>query len=278
MKEGLETVPPFSSAAIRFFVAIIVLSGLMIQQKQRLPRTPAYWRLIAETGLLIYGIPFALIYWGQNQIPSGLSAVMFATFPFFVALIGRIRLPGEKLDALKIAGVILGFIGVYVIFAGELTFDSTLSPLGMGAVVASACMQAFGLITIKKRAHDVHPIALTLGGIMIGAIFLLGISLAFESLEHAVFNTKAIASILYLAIFGTTITFITYFWLVKHMDPVLLSLTAFITPIVALSLGAFVRGEHLGQDLMLGAGMVLTGVLAANGKGILSLWQRPQDG
>lgn len=271
MKEGLETVPPFISAAARFLVAIALLFGLLYQQKQRFPRDAGYWRLVAEIGVLMYGLPFGLIYWGQAQIPSGLSAVLFATYPFFVTLSGRVRIRGDTLDAWKIGGVLLGFGGVYVVFAGELSFDATLSPWGMAAIVLSAAMQAYGLITIKKRARDVHPVALTLGGMLFGLIFLLAGSIAGESLAKAVFDVKAIVSILYLAVFGTVVTFVTYFWLVKHMHPVLLSLTAFITPIVALTLGAFVRGEHLAPELLLGSALVLSGVLLANFTGFRAI-------
>jgi len=271
MKEGLQTVPPFSSAAVRFLLAILVLSGILYHRNEKLPRDISYWRLAAEVGLLIYGLPFALIYWGQARIPSGLSSVMFATFPFFVAIFDRIRIPGERLDPMKLLGVLVGFFGIYVVFAGELSFDGSLSPYGMGAVVISAAMQAYGLITIKKKGREVHPIALTLGGIMFGAIFLLVASFGFEDFSLTDFNATAIASIFYLAIFGTTVTFITYFWLVKHMDPVILSLTAFITPIVALTLGSVVRNEHVGVELIIGAGLVLTGILAANGRGLVRL-------
>ncbi len=270
MKEGLQTVPPFSSAAVRFLLAILILAGILYHRNERLPRDGSYWKLAAEIGLLIYGLPFALIYWGQTLIPSGLSAVMFATFPFFVTIFGRLRLPGDKLDPMKMLGVLVGFFGIYIIFAGELSFDTSISAYGMGAIVISAAMQAYSLITIKKRGKDVNPIALTLGGIMFGALFLIVASFGFEDFHIAQIDATAIASIFYLAIFGTTVTFITYFWLVKHMDPVILALTAFITPIVALTLGSLVRNEHLSPDLLLGAGLVLSGILAANGRALVA--------
>ncbi len=274
MKEGLETVPPFTAAVLRFLLSIAILFALLYHRKERLPRTKQYWQLVSEAGLLMYGLPFALIYWGQSQIPSGLSSIMFATYPLFIVLVGRLRLENERLDVTKIFGVLLGFFGVYMIFAGELSFDRSISPWGMAAIVVSAGMQAFGLITIRKRGQDVHPIAITLGGLIFGAAFLLILSLAFESLEGAVFDATAIGSIAYLAVFGTVTTFITYFWLVKHVHPVFLSLTAFITPIVALTLGTAVRGEHISPDLVFGATLVLLGVLATNGRGILAALQK----
>ena len=277
MKEGLETVPPFMSAAMRFILAIVLLFALLYQQKQRLPKDASYWRLVGEAGVLMYGLPFALIYWGQQKIPSGLSAVLFATYPFFVAIVGRTRLREDRLDAGKVLGVLLGFTGVYFVFSGELAFDSTLSPLGMGAIVLSALMQAYGLISIRKRGENVHPVALTLGGMLFGLLFLLAATIAGESFEGVVFGWKAILSVVYLALFGTVITFVTYFWLVKHIHPILLALTAFVTPMIALTLGAFVRGERLVPELLWGASLVLLGVLVANSVGLRNLLRDRQN-
>lgn len=270
IKEGLESVPPFMGAALRFIVAAFLLRLVMWQQGERPPRTASYWRLMVETGLLSSAIPFGLVYWGQGQISSGLSAILFATFPFFVAISARLRIPGDRLTSTGVVGIVLGFGGVVSIFWSEL-FTDEAAPMGMAAVVLSAALQAYALITIRLKAGHLHSAMLTYGNMVVGAIVLAAASLLLEDPSTARFDARAVISVLYLAAFGTVVTFVIYYWLVKHMHPVLLALTAFITPILAVALGSVARAERLGGEVLLGATLVLLGVLAANLPGLRRL-------
>lgn len=270
IKEGLESVPPFMGAAMRFIVAAFLLRIVMWQQGERPPRTASYWRLMIETGLLSSAIPFGLVYWGQGQISSGQSAILFATFPFFVAISARLRIPGDRLTTTGVAGIVLGFVGVVSIFWAEL-FTQQAAPMGMAAVVLSAALQAYALITIRLKAGHLHSATLTYGNMVVGAIVLVAGSVLFEDPSAARFDARAVTSVLYLAAFGTVVTFVIYYWLVKHMHPVLLALSSFITPILAVALGSLARNERLGGEMLLGATLVLVGVLTANLPGIRRL-------
>lgn len=277
IKEGLVSIPPFLAAAVRFVLASMLLRLIMAQQNERIPTDKHYWQLILETGLLTYSIPFALIYWGQRLIPSGLSSVLFATYPFFVALSARARVPGERLPAMRVIGIIIGFIGVVAIFSGQLSIESGFSPYGMMCIVVGAALQAYALVSVRLRGQNIHPATLAFGGMIIGAAVLSATSLMVEDYSRLIIDTRAIVSTLYLAAFGSVITFITYFWLVKHVNPVLLSLTAFVTPVIAVSLGAVVLDEHLGQRVLLGSLLILSGVLFANVSGVRSMMKKKEE-
>ena len=99
---------------------------------------------------------------------------------------------------------------------------------------------------------------------MIGAIILLGSSLLVEDYTDLVFNSKSLIPLLYLSTIGTVLTYVMYYWLAKHVNTVLLSLTAFVTPIIAVVLGALVLKEHLSSQVFIGAGLVLGGIMFAN--------------
>ncbi len=274
IKEGLTSIPPFLAAGVRFIIASILLRLVMAQQGERIPTDRKYWMLILETGLLTYSIPFAFMYWGQRLIPSGLSSVLFAMYPFFVAISARFRVPGERLPVMRVIGILLGFVGVVAIFSGELNVDSGFSPIGMSCIVIGAALQAYALVSVRLKGQDIHPATLTFGGMIIGAAVLSVSSLVLEDYSSLVVDSRAIVSTLYLAAFGSVITFITYFWLVKHVNPVLLSLTAFVTPFIAVSLGAVVLDEHLGTRVLLGGLLVLSGVLFANVPGLRAMMVR----
>ena len=270
IKEGLDSIPPFLAVASRFIVASVLLRLVMWQQNERPPRTTAYWRLMFETGLLSSAIPFGLVYWAQGQISSGMSAILFATFPFFVAIAARTRIPGDRLTAWSVAGILLGFGGVVAIFWSKIS-DVQSAPWGMAAVVLSAALQAYALITIRLKAAHLHPATLTFGNMVVGAIGLTIVSIFFEDPTTVRFDARAVISVLYLSAFGTVVTFVTYYWLVKHMHPVVLALSSFITPVIAVKLGSLILDERLGSEVLAGSSMVLFGVLAANGPGLRRL-------
>ena len=271
IKLGLKTVPPLLSAGLRFALASAVLYGLMLVRGERLPRTRAFASLVIFMGLSAFSIPYALVYWGQKMIPSALASILFATYPFFVGLFSYFFLPSENMNVLKFLSLVLGFAGVYVIFSSELNFDSGVAITGMAAIVVSAFIQAGSLVYLKKFGEAVSPVSLNFASMSLGAILLLVGSFVSESYATVALTGQAIASIAFLAIFGNVIAFVTYFWLVKHVETVLLSMTSFVTPILAVVLGALIAGEQLSPQIFSGACLVLSGILAANGKDLAKL-------
>ncbi len=272
IKIGLATVPPLLSAGLRFLLASGILYGLMIVRKEELPRGKTFRHLVIVMGLLAFSIPYALVYWGQNLIPSALSSILFASYPFFVAVFSHLLLPNEKMNGLKLVGVILGFIGVYVIFSSQLVFNTSVAIGGMAAIVLSGIIQAYSLIYLKQKGEAFSPISINFVSMSIGALLLLAGSVATEKYADVSFTNEAVVSIVFLAVFGNVVAFVSYFWLVKHVETVFLSMTSFVTPIIAVILGAVVLGETLSHQIFSGATLVLCGILAANGKDLARLF------
>lgn len=266
IKIGLESVPPLLGAGIRFVIASTILGVIVKIRGIAVPRDPNAVRVYLTLGVLSFSLPFGLVYWGQQYIPSGLSSILFAAYPAWVALFSHLALPGERMDLFKAAGVVLGGLGLVVIFSRDVHWSGIEGLLGMGAVMISTVLQAFSLIVLKKFAQPISPFSMNLAGMSLGAVLLLTGSLLWEDPGSAVFTLPAVASILYLAIAGSIFTFVSYFWLLKRIEAVYLSLTSFVNPIIAVLLGAAVLGESLAPTVFLGASLVLVGILAANGR------------
>ncbi len=243
----------------------------MVARGEKLPTGRGFRGLVIVMGLTAFSIPYALVYWGQNHIPSALSSILFASYPFFVAVFSHLLLPDDRMNGLKLVGVILGFIGVYVIFSGQLEFTASIAVGGMAAIVISAIIQAYSLVYLKKVGEPFSPISVNFVSMSIGALLLLVGSVATESYANVSFTQEAVISILFLAVFGNVVAFVAYFWLVKHVETVFLSMTSFVTPIIAVVLGAVVLGETLSHRMFSGATLVLCGILAANGKDLAKL-------
>jgi len=265
IKIGLETIPPFFAAGVRFVIAAVLLLLVIRVRGIAVPIDRNAWRVYLALGIPGYAIPFALVYWGQQYIPSALSSILFAAFPFWVAIFSHVLLTKEKLDFYKIGGIVVGFVGLLVIFSRDVHWTGILGLWGMSAVLLSTALGGFSLVVVKKYGMSISPFSLNFVAMGMTAIILLGLSAVIEQGAEVTWNTSAIASVLYLAVISSVVTFVVYFWLLKKVEAVYLSLTTFVSPIIAILLGAVFMGENLGPTVYFGAGLVLSGILFANG-------------
>ena len=119
VKIGLETIPPLLALGFRFTIASIILGIIAAWNRFAIPRTKKFWVLVFLMVTTSFTIPFVLIYWAQLQVDSGLASVLFATYPFWVALVSHFLLPQERITPLRIIGIVIGFLGIVLIFHGD---------------------------------------------------------------------------------------------------------------------------------------------------------------
>ncbi len=264
IKLGLFTLTPFISAGIRFLIAAILIftivkfRGLPIQIDSKAIKLYLYMALFS------FIIPFWLIYWAEQYIPSGLTSVLFGIFPFSVFFFSLILLKNEEVDKYKLLSIIMGFIGVAIIFIDGMKINLENHLLGLIAVLVSAFMQGSVAVVIKKWGGYLNSFSMNGVPLFIAGIVMTLIAFIFEDFSSWVFTSKAVASIIYLAIFGTILAFTVYFWLLKRINVVVLSLSSFITPIIAILLGWFFLNEKLSDKVLLGSVLVLMGILFGN--------------
>ena len=268
IKIGLENIPPFFGVALRFTVASIILLAITFLRGKKIPLDNRMVMLYLSLGLLSFSLPYALVYWGEQSIPSGLTSILFAFYPFVVAAVSHFFLPNEKLTAGKIIGIILGFAGLFIIFRADLHVESG-KMLAMFAIIVSTLMQGVSLVIVKRMGKHIDPLTMNCGGILAGipVMYLLAFLLEDPSAIH--FGPQGIGSILYLGSFGTVLTFGVFYWLLKRVEAVYLALTSLITPILAVVLGAIWYSETLSSNVFIGASMVFAGIAAINGKELI---------
>ena len=273
IKIGLESITPFYGIAIRFTLASIILFIIMRARGEIIHLDRTSLLMYFNLGVLSFSFPFALVYWGEQYIASGLASVLFAAYPFVVAIGSHFFLSTEKLNVYKTTGITLGFIGVLIIFWSDVN-TGTNNILGMVAILASTIMQGSSLVIVKKVNHSISPTSLSLGGMVVSVGIMFPLAFLFEDLSALRFDTAGIGSILYLGTFGTVITFVVYYWLLKRVEVVYLSLVSFVTPVLAVILGALWLNETLSSRIFVGGGLVLVGILIANGKDLVVTLQQ----
>jgi drug/metabolite transporter (DMT)-like permease len=257
---GLDDLPPFTSAGIRFVVAFAVMCGVArILHRREGGAPPPAWLTIV-TGVFNFGVSYGVVYWSETLLPSGLVSVLWAVFPMMVAFLAHRFLPGERLALSGWTGFLLGFIGVVLLFLTDVAaFGPAAVPTALLLLVSPAVC-AVSNILLKRYGRDVSSVQLNRNSMFLGAVILLALAAITERDAAFRWTPFAVFSILYLAIPGTAVTFGLYFWLLRYSPAHHLSLIAYVTPAVALLLGWLFRGETVGLDTVLGSLCILGGV------------------
>lgn len=261
---GLDSLTPLISAGLRFFLASILIFFVIKIKTFPLHNDARSIGLYFFMGFCSFVIPFGLVYWAEQFIPSGLTSVLFGVFPFSVYLFSLLLLDNEQTDKYKLLSVIVGFIGILIIFYDGVNVDVENHLVGLIAVVVSAIMQGSVAVVIKKWGGHLNSFSMNGPPLLIAGISMIIFAFLFEDSSTWNFDQNAILSITYLAVFGTILAFSIYFWLLKRINAVLLSLSSFITPIIAVLLGWIFLNEQLSQQVLLGTLFVLMGILFGN--------------
>jgi drug/metabolite transporter (DMT)-like permease len=260
---GLRGIPPFSGVALRFAIAGSLLLGFALARRVPLGRQRHEKRIWLVNGLTSFSLSYGIVYWAEQWVPSGLTAILFAVYPLVIALLGHFFLPDERLDARKLVGVLLGFGGIGVIFSEDLTAIAGESVLlGSLVMLLSPVAAAVGSLVVKRWGGAIHPLSLTsIPMLLTGALVGL-VAVGVERDATWSVDAGSIGALFYLAVVGSGVSFSIYFWLLQHLPATRLALIAYISPILAVFIGVW-RGEPLTGRMLLGAAIVLAGVALA---------------
>ena len=261
IKLGLADLPPLTFAGIRFVIACAILFVIIRLRHLQLPRARADWILLAVAGILSFGFNYGLVFWGEQYISSGLAALLQATLPAFGLVFAHLYLPGERLSWTKIGGVVLGVCGVGVVFSNQLAIAGRLALAGCVALILSAMFAAYSNVLVKKYGKHLDPAILAAGQMFFGLLLLLAVGISLEGNPLRFHWTPiALIALVYLAVVGSVIAFLLYYWLVLNMDVTKSMLIALVTPVVAVLLGMLVLDEQIGWRTLAGGAMIMLGI------------------
>src|SRR6266850_305920 len=241
IKLGLNDLPPLTFAGIRFLIAATIVFSMIALRGVSFPTNRRDLTLLAVTGILSFSFNYGLVFWGEQYISSGLAALLQSTLPAFGLIIAHFYLPRERMTLPRMAGVLLGVVGVGVIFSNQLQVSGPRALWGSAALVLSAFCAAYANVLVKAYGLNLQPSVLAAGQMFFGLIPLLLIGIPLEGNPLKFHWTRmAIAALFYLAIVGSVIAFLLYYWLVQNMDVTNTMLIALVTPVVAVTLGVLV--------------------------------------
>ena len=262
-KEGVKYMPALQLAAIRQFLGATLYLSYFLFKKTTWPKGKQ-WKTIFILSVLNFVLSNGLSTWGVKYISSGLGAIIGALVPLWVVIISLFR--GEKLVKLAIVGLIVGFAGVCVIFYEHLS-DFLIFDFRFGIIISiiSTLTWAFATLYTKKKAASFNPY-FSLGIQMFISSILLFAYLGATGSAISLSSIPIISwiSIGYLVLFGSVLTFIAFIYALQHLPAEINSIYAYINPIIAVLLGAYIFGEPLTFSIAVGGIITLFGLYLVN--------------
>lgn len=259
IKIGVTDVPPFTFALERAAAVAAILTVAGIALRQRFPRDLPTVALAAVAGLINTGVTWAIIFWAEQFVPSGLVAVFGASAPVWTAILAHYTVKGDRLSTLKALGLILGLAGTVLLIGAAHTGEGMTAVIATGLLVLMPIMWAVAAILQSRFLTRAAPITTVAVGTWASVVFLA--PLAFLELGQPQRWTMAsVLAFVYLVIFGTCLGMVLSFWLFRKLRPTTMTFIQVIAPAEAIFLGTVWLGEPVTVRMLGGAALVAAAV------------------
>jgi drug/metabolite transporter (DMT)-like permease len=256
IKLSLEGYPPVIGATLRFVFAIAMLGlhARVTRLSLVLPRHTIVW--VAATAILVYVVDYGLVYWGEQYLSAGVTAILFAAVPPATMLASVFAFRTETFRYREVVGILFGFLGIVVVFFDPLvaTGFSAKATLAAVAIVVAAMAAAFNIVIAKRHLMLVGAVPLTFHQMLWGTLGLGIISAITGEWRNVHYSLGATLAVLYLGLAGSAAAFVMYYSLLRTMRASTLSTISYVTPLVAVFSGWIVLKESI--SLRVGSGVV----------------------
>ena len=262
IKIAVEEIPPASLVAWRMGLGAAGMLVLLAIIRARVPRGIHQWLPLVVLGAINAAIPIFLISWGEQFVDSGTAAVLNSLTPIFSLLVAGVALRVEPVTALRVGGLVLGFLGAALLASRELQLRADASGLlGAGAVVLAAFSYAVGASYANHRIHSTHRYVVAGGTLVFAAIDMTVLAILVDGGVVLPAQPDTIAAVAWLGLLGSFVAYVCFFFLIEHLGATIASMVTYIFPVVGVALGVAALGEQIDARLILGTGLVLVGIV-----------------
>lgn len=255
---------PFTLVSYRLLIGALVLTVVVFATRERLPRD---WQTYVRfTGLGFFGIalPFCLITWAEGSVDSSLAAVLTAPVPLIVIPIAAIFLPDEGLTVTKIAGVVVGLVGVAILVGLDVSKIGGSDLVSELALLCAAASYAIGAVYVRRFIRGYRPTIPALFEVLTALIMVGALALIFERPLATPLTFDTVVPVTWLGLLGTGLAFIVNLHLLEHWGAARASLVAYMLPVWGIALGAVVLGETITPQVLGGFVLIITGIALVN--------------
>jgi drug/metabolite transporter (DMT)-like permease len=274
IKVAIETIPPFFHAAVRFLASGIILVIWQRSAGVAMP-TRQQWISVAIIGNLLLLGGNGLVSWAEQFIPSGIAALIIGSVPIFLVIGEALRPGGVKPNWQAILGIVIGFIGIYVLVGPSKEAGMALNIFGVIALLSACVLWTFGSIYSKNADLPKSVLMSTGAQMLMGSIGLFIVSALTGELvswDASAVSARSIYGVLYLIFIGSLIGFVAYGWLLQNAPISLVATYAYVNPIVAVLLGYWFGNEALEPRIWLATAIIVGSVMFINSR------SKPREG
>jgi drug/metabolite transporter (DMT)-like permease len=270
---AVRELPPLTIVALRVVTAASALLLILKLMGVDLPRTRQVWEAFLGMSILNNVIPFTLIVWGQSHIASGLASILNATTPLFTVIVAHYLTVDERLTGQRLAGVIVGFVGVAVMIGTAAFVSLDASVLAQLAILGAALSYGFsGVFGRRFKTMGIPPLATAAGQVTVSSAILLPTALIVDRpWTLAMPSTGAILSLAALGLVSTAFAYLIFFRLLARAGATNVGLVTFLIPVSAILLGVLVLGETLAMRHVAGMALIGAGLILIDGRVLSAL-------
>lgn len=259
IKIGVTDVPPFVFAFARAVAVASVLTILAVALRQPLPRGRLTLAVATVVGVINIGLTWAIIFWSEQFVPSGLVAVFGSAAPVWTALLAHFMVKGDRLSVLKILGLILGLGGTILLIGAPDAADGTAGLIATGLLALMPITWAIAAILQSRFLTKVAPIPTVAIGTWVSAVLLAPLALIqYPQGEH--WTLASVLAFVWLTLFGTCFAMVVSLWLYRKLRPTTITLIQVIVPAEAILIGTVWLGEPVSIRMLGGAALVVAAV------------------
>ncbi len=265
---AVKALPPLTIVSLRVTLASLTLLAVVHFSGLRLPMRREVWIAFLGMSFLNNVIPFSLIVWGQTHMSSGLASILNATTPLFTVIAAHVLTRDEKMNLMKVFGVVIGFAGVVIMIGYEALTGLGGSIYGQFAILGAAVSYSFaGIYGRRFRQLGINPIATATGQVTASSVILIPIAMLVEkpfTLPSP--GLEVWSAILGLAVLSTALAYILYFRVLATAGATNVLLVTLLIPVSAILLGTAFLGEQFELKHLFGMGLISIGLLSIDGR------------
>jgi drug/metabolite transporter (DMT)-like permease len=259
IKIGVADVPPFVFAFARAFAVASVLTIMALALRQPRPRGTVTVAAATVVGLINIGLTWAIIFWAEQFVPSGLVAVFGSAAPVWTAVLAHFMVKGDRLSMLKILGLVLGLGGTVLLIGAPDTGDGTAGLVATGLLALMPVTWAIAAILQARFLKAVSPIPTVAVGTWASALLLAPLAIA-QVPQGAHWTLASALAFVWLTLFGTCFAMVVSLWLYRKLRPTTITLIQVIVPAEAILIGTVWLGESVNIRMLGGAALVVAAV------------------
>lgn len=268
IKVALETIPPFLMGGIRYVIAGVLLSSILIARGEKLP-PPAEWGRLALLGFLMITLGNGGVNWGEQYLASGITAVVIATSPFWMVAVDAFFPGGEKLSLRKFIGLAVGFSGIVLLVWPDLTLEGANGRQVLLGVLALqiACL-GWSISSSYTKRHAVNRSVLSVAAVQMffGGFFMMAIGTVSGEWSVISLTPRTASALAYLIVAGSLVAFAAYSYALRHLPISTVSLYTYVNPVIAVALGTLLLGEPFRLSMVVAALVIVLGIAIVRSK------------